>query len=64
MKEGGELKVTVPGLCWYTETPERRFTPLNSERAEAPKDPGPKVVSYWVEGPRTSTLSQQPQTSV
>ena len=30
MKEG-ELKVTVPGLIWYTETPERRFTPLNSE---------------------------------
>jgi hypothetical protein len=41
----GEMwKVPVPGLInWYTETPERRFTPLNSERAGAPKDPGPFV---------------------
>ncbi len=40
MKEG-EWKVPVPGLSWYTETPKRRFTPLNSERAEACSRLGP-----------------------
>ncbi len=43
--ERGEWKVPVPGLSWYTETPERRLTLLNNERAEAPKDPGPRDAS-------------------
>ena len=34
--ERGEWKVPVPGLGWDTETPDRRFTLLNSERGRSP----------------------------
>lgn len=54
--KGGEWKVPVPGLSWYTETPERRLTLLNNERPE-PRE-GPRHKERWCySSPTVSSLN-------
>ena len=30
------MRPSIPGFNWYTQTPERRITPLKSERSRDP----------------------------
>ena len=54
MKEE-KREVPLPGLRWYTETPERRFTPLKQRKGRGPRSRLEETPTKWSGGPQSGS---------